>query len=42
MAVEPDGFLNPQKTGSIASAGLDSYYTLQQLARLDYAKVNSK
>ncbi|MCB0819295.1 MAG: flavin reductase [Bacteroidetes bacterium] len=37
-AVEEDGFLNPMETGAIAAAGLDSYYSLNHLARLKYAK----
>jgi flavin reductase (DIM6/NTAB) family NADH-FMN oxidoreductase RutF len=37
-AVEKDGFVNPLLTGSMASAGLDAYYSVQALARLSYAK----
>lgn len=38
QALEEDGFLNPLKTGAVAVAGLDAYYSLNHLARLKYAK----
>lgn len=34
----PDGFVDIEKAGTIACAGLDSYHTTQRLARLAYAK----
>ncbi len=37
-AIEKDGFVDPEKTGSIVSVGLDAYFSLNKLARLSYAK----
>jgi len=36
--LEPDGFINLEKAGTITSAGLDSYHATQLLQRLEYAK----
>jgi hypothetical protein len=36
----PDGFVDIEKAGSIAGAGLDSYHTTKRLERLSYAKPN--
>ncbi len=37
--VEPDGFVAIDKAGSMASLGIDSYYTCKPFVRYDYAKV---
>lgn len=42
QAIEKDGFVDPVISGSIASAGLDAYYSVQALARLKYAKPDQK
>ena len=39
-AIEQDGYVDHQKAGSVAVAGLDSYFSPYQLARLAYAKPN--
>lgn len=36
--IDEDGFVDPEKAGSIASAGLDTYYSVKKLAKLSYAK----
>lgn len=36
--IAPDGFIDLHKAGSLASCGLDAYYTTQPLERLAYAK----
>jgi len=42
VAVEPeiDGFVAADKMGNVASIGLDSYYNLTSIGRLEYAKPN--
>jgi len=37
-ALRPDGFLDPERAGSLAGAALDGYYQGKRLARLSYAK----
>lgn len=39
-AISQDGFIDPQILGTIAGGGLDAYYKLDKLARLNYAKPN--
>lgn len=36
--VEPDGFINIAKAGSITSLGVDAYYTTDKIERYKYAK----
>lgn len=36
--IQPDGFLDLEKAGSLTCSGLDSYHQTQRLARLSYAK----
>jgi flavin reductase (DIM6/NTAB) family NADH-FMN oxidoreductase RutF len=36
--LQPDGFLDLEKAGSLTCSGLDSYHRTQRLARLSYAK----
>ena len=36
--LQPDGFLDLEKAGSLTCSGLDSYHSTQRLARLSYAK----
>jgi flavin reductase (DIM6/NTAB) family NADH-FMN oxidoreductase RutF len=38
--IEPDGNVNHQKAGTITVAGLDSYYSTNLIAQLNYAKPN--
>lgn len=38
QVVQPDGFIDPVRAGSVTVAGLDSYYVPQPLQRLAYAK----
>ncbi len=38
--MQEDGFVDLEKAGTIAGAGLDSYYTVNKLGRLRYAKLN--
>lgn len=38
--VQEDGFVDLEKAGTVTSAGLDSYYTVNKLGRLRYAKPN--
>ena len=38
--VQEDGFVDLEKVGTVTSAGLDSYYTVNKLGRLRYAKPN--
>lgn len=37
-ALWPDGFLDPERAGSLAGAALDGYYRGERVARLSYAK----
>ncbi|MEX0883190.1 MAG: flavin reductase [Cyclobacteriaceae bacterium] len=37
-AVNPSGFVNMEKLGTVAVTGLDEYHTARRLARLSYAK----
>ncbi len=39
--LQPDGFLDLEKAGTITCSGLDSYHTTQKLSRLSYAKPNT-
>jgi flavin reductase (DIM6/NTAB) family NADH-FMN oxidoreductase RutF len=39
-AISADGFIDPQILGTIAGGGLDAYYKLEKLSRLNYAKPN--
>jgi flavin reductase (DIM6/NTAB) family NADH-FMN oxidoreductase RutF len=36
--VQPDGFIDVQKAGSVASLGIDGYYATTPIARFEYAK----
>jgi len=36
--IQPDGFIDIEKCGTVACAGLDSYHSTQKIARLAYAK----
>ncbi|MCC7466549.1 MAG: flavin reductase, partial [Saprospiraceae bacterium] len=36
--LQPDGFLDLEKAGTLTCSGLDSYHQTQRLARLSYAK----
>jgi len=36
--VQPDGFIDVQKAGSIVSLGIDGYYATTPIARFEYAK----
>lgn len=36
--LQPDGFIDLEKAGSLTGSGLDSYHTTQSLGRLPYAK----
>ena len=38
--VQEDGFVDLEKVGTVTSAGLDSYYTVNKLGRLRYAMPN--
>jgi flavin reductase (DIM6/NTAB) family NADH-FMN oxidoreductase RutF len=38
---ESDGFYNPITSGTITSVGLDAYYSLHEIGRLNYAKADS-
>lgn len=40
-SLKADGFIDLEKAGTITCSGLDSYYTVQKLARLTYAKPNT-
>ena len=40
--VLPDGFIEIEKAGSIASLGVDGYYTTERLVRYEYAKPGKK
>ena len=39
--LQPDGFLDLEKAGTLTCSGLDSYHITQKLARLSYAKPNT-
>lgn len=41
-AIEPDGFIDLAKTGSLAGVGLDGYYKGEKLHRFSYAKPGIK
>jgi len=36
--IEPDGYVDLEKAGTVSCVGLDGYYTAQRLSRLAYAK----
>ena len=38
--VQPDGFIDLEKAGTLTCSGLDSYHSTQQIARLSYAKAD--
>jgi flavin reductase (DIM6/NTAB) family NADH-FMN oxidoreductase RutF len=39
--IQPDGFVDIEKAGTVTCSGLDSYHTTNRLARLTYAKTDS-
>ncbi len=41
-AVQSDGFVDIEKAGSLTCSGLDSYHRTQRIARLSYAKTDTK
>lgn len=41
-AIQADGFVDLEKLGSITVSGLDSYHKTKRIARLSYAKPNTK
>jgi flavin reductase (DIM6/NTAB) family NADH-FMN oxidoreductase RutF len=36
--LQPDGFINVQKAGSVTSLGIDAYFSTDPIARYEYAK----